>query len=145
MGKYKLIHFFAEDKQEMYDLEEDLSEEKNLASIHPDICKEMYCRLNDWIAEIDALIPTKNPDYTGDTKPNGYRHYKKISEFDLETPLGILLHDLKAKGILDENIDYANKSNLWAINGSIDHTIQQMEHIFGDKTQEIMRRLAELK
>ena len=144
MGRYKLIRFFHNDNEELYDLERDISEESDLSALIPEIRQELSKRLDRWINEINAIKPTPNPEYDGYNDDNGHRIANPISKFDLETPVGILLHDMKAKAILDEYIDYANKYQLWAIRGCIDHTLDQLESFFGDRLPEIKRRLAEL-
>lgn len=140
-GDYKLIHFFENGHQELYNLDADIREEMNLAKVLPEIREKLATRLMQWIQEIEAVQPLPNPEFDGsDQQPHSPQH-NAISEFDLETPVGILLHDMKAKGILEEYIDYTNDEERRRISGCLDHTIEQLEFIFGDKIDEIKRRL----
>ncbi|MCM0649978.1 sulfatase [Clostridium swellfunianum] len=63
MGNYKLIMFFEDNRLELYNLEEDISEKVNLANKLPEIALEMHERLVKWINSIDAKIPAPNPEY----------------------------------------------------------------------------------
>lgn len=63
MGEYKLIRFFEDNRHELYNLKEDISEENNLADDNPALLVEMQKMLDDWTLEIGAKIPQKNPDF----------------------------------------------------------------------------------
>jgi arylsulfatase A-like enzyme len=63
-GRYKLLHFFEEERRELYDLETDLSEVTDLADALPDVADELHAALEAWWAETGAFIPTeRNPEY----------------------------------------------------------------------------------
>lgn len=47
-GNYKLLHFFEDDRIELYNLKEDISEETNLTEVEPDRVKEMLSNLKKW-------------------------------------------------------------------------------------------------
>ncbi|MEW6302935.1 MAG: sulfatase [Verrucomicrobiota bacterium] len=64
VGDWKLLEFFEDGKLELYNLRDDLSEQKNLAAKMPDKAKELQARLAAWRKEINAPMPAKN---TGDT------------------------------------------------------------------------------
>ena len=64
-GDYKLIHFFEEDRVELYNLRKDISEEKNLVGEMPDMAKQMKAQLAEWRERIEAKIPQPNPEYQG--------------------------------------------------------------------------------
>lgn len=54
IGDYKLVEFYNEERVELYNLSEDLSEKKDLAEKMPEKTKEMLKVLHDWREEIDA-------------------------------------------------------------------------------------------
>jgi arylsulfatase A len=58
-GKYKLIEYFDDDSVELYDLEADLSEKKDLAKELPNTAADLKAKLDAWQAETKASIPTK--------------------------------------------------------------------------------------
>lgn len=62
-GKWKLIEFFEDMHTELYDLESDPSEARNLAEINPDKRDELRQMLHSWRESICAKIPKKNPDW----------------------------------------------------------------------------------
>lgn len=62
-GKWKLIEFFEDMHTELYDLESDPSEARNLAEINPDKRDELRQLLHNWRESICAKIPKRNPDW----------------------------------------------------------------------------------
>jgi len=63
-GDLKLIEFFEDGRLELYNLREDLSEDRNLAADQPDVAREMRGLLADWRNRVEAKIPQPNPDWT---------------------------------------------------------------------------------
>ncbi len=59
IGNYKLIRRFDDESLELYDVHADLSEKDDLAKNKPDLAKSMNARLQDWLEETKAGIPTK--------------------------------------------------------------------------------------
>lgn len=62
-GNYKLLHFFEDNRLELYDLANDIGESKNLVSEKPELTKELYVMLDNWRKRVDAQMMTKNPSY----------------------------------------------------------------------------------
>jgi arylsulfatase A-like enzyme len=58
-GRYKLIQWYEDDRIELFDLQSDLAETKNLADIHPDKAKQMMTKLSDWRSDTGAVMPTQ--------------------------------------------------------------------------------------
>lgn len=50
-GKWKMIHFEADQSKELYNLEEDLGEKNNLADKEPELVKSLSQELSAWIRE----------------------------------------------------------------------------------------------
>ncbi|MDF7824506.1 sulfatase [Pontiellaceae bacterium B12227] len=61
-GNYKLIYFYGRGC-ELYDLQNDLGETRNLAAGMPEKTEAMKKELLDWLDDCDALMPTPNPDF----------------------------------------------------------------------------------
>ncbi len=61
-GDWKLIEFF-EDKIELYNLKEDISEDHNVAEENPEIVKKLLEELQAWQNDVGALYPEPNPDW----------------------------------------------------------------------------------
>jgi arylsulfatase A-like enzyme len=62
-GDYKLILFFEDRRVEMYNLAADIGEKRDLAELQPAKAAELRARLEKWLRETGAQIPTANPDY----------------------------------------------------------------------------------
>ncbi len=60
---YKLIEFFEDGHVELYNLEEDIGEQNDLARKMPRMAEKLRKLLNDWRKSVDAAMPTANPDY----------------------------------------------------------------------------------
>ncbi|MCF7957119.1 MAG: sulfatase [Phycisphaerae bacterium] len=63
MGDYKLIEFYDDMRVELYNLKADIGEKHNLAGTMPGKAKAMVKMLHDWRKQVDAKMPTPNPDY----------------------------------------------------------------------------------
>jgi arylsulfatase A-like enzyme len=65
LGKYKLIDNFEKGRQELYDLENDLSETKDISAELPEKTKELFKLLDDWRRETNAKMMVPNPAWNG--------------------------------------------------------------------------------
>ena len=57
VGDWKLIRFYESDREELYNLSDDLSEERDLASTLPDRRHALSVRLDAWLKEVGAQMP----------------------------------------------------------------------------------------
>ena len=62
-GDFKLIEFLADMRVELYNLSDDIGEQRDLASEMPDKVEELRNRLHAWREEVGAQMPTRNPKY----------------------------------------------------------------------------------
>jgi arylsulfatase A-like enzyme len=62
-GDYKLLEFFEGNRLELYNLAEDIGEEKNLAEEQPDLAHDLHQMLVAWREDVSARLPTPNPDW----------------------------------------------------------------------------------
>jgi arylsulfatase A-like enzyme len=61
---WKLIEFFEDGRLELYDLRDDIGEERNLAEERPEKVTELHADLVAWRRGVDAPVPTEpNPEY----------------------------------------------------------------------------------
>lgn len=67
-GDYKLIEFYDDMRVELYNEREDIGERENLAERSPEIVKSLREKLHSWLRDVDAQMPTPNPNYDP-TKP----------------------------------------------------------------------------
>lgn len=61
---WKLHHYFEDNSLELYNLNNDLGEQKNVTLTYPEKTKELFQKLNSWRTKINAPVPDKmNPNY----------------------------------------------------------------------------------
>lgn len=69
LGNFKLMHFYEDDRDELYDLSQDLGERHDLSGQRPDEARELRERLLKYLESIDAQLPTPNADYDPSRPP----------------------------------------------------------------------------
>ena len=72
-GDWKLIEFFETGKLELYNLRDDLGEDRDLAAQRPQLVQDLHEKLVAWRQSVEAKIPQPNPDYQAmleGTKPS---------------------------------------------------------------------------
>lgn len=62
-GDWKLIHYYEDGHNELYNLAVDPSEESDLARTHPVRTKRMWMQLESWLQSVDAKFPEPDPRY----------------------------------------------------------------------------------
>ncbi len=70
-GDWKLIRFYGHnddgsDRLELYNLQDDVGESKNLAAEKPDIARELNGLITGFLRETEAVVPIRNPSYRAD-------------------------------------------------------------------------------
>ena len=64
MENFKLIHYWEDGRNELYDLENDLGEQNNIAKNYPSKEKEMWNKLNNWLQQTNAKLPKLDEEYS---------------------------------------------------------------------------------
>jgi len=64
-GDWKLIEFFEDNRVELYNLEDDISEEYDVGNEYPEKRDDMLLKLSEWRKSICAKNPKVNPSYGG--------------------------------------------------------------------------------
>jgi arylsulfatase A len=62
-GAYKLIEFYEDGRQELFDVVKDVSENRNLAAKEPERVKALAAKLEAWRKSVGARMPKANPGY----------------------------------------------------------------------------------
>ena len=57
-GDWKLIYFYESGRKELYNIPDDIGEEKELAAAHPDIVKRLSRELGQYLRKVDGQRPT---------------------------------------------------------------------------------------
>ena len=65
-GKWKLIYYYEEGRTELYDLENDPSEESNVWAQNPDKARELNLALFSYLEEVGAKYPEDDPEYSAE-------------------------------------------------------------------------------
>ena len=60
-GKYKLIRRYDDGSLELYDLDNDLGEKNNLADQWPEVAGRLNGKLDQWLKDTGAELPTRHP------------------------------------------------------------------------------------
>lgn len=60
-GDLRLVHFYEDGHDELYDLAADIGETKDLAAAQPERAKALRARLDAWLKSVDAQLPKPNP------------------------------------------------------------------------------------
>ncbi|MEM1296518.1 MAG: sulfatase [Verrucomicrobiota bacterium] len=64
-GPWKLIEFLETDRLELYHLEEDIGESRNLADVKPELASELLTELHAWKSDAGADPMLPNPQFEG--------------------------------------------------------------------------------
>lgn len=59
-GDWKLMEFFEEGRLELYNLKQDVGEQKNLAAEEPEQAKALHAQMRSWREAVKAPMPTPN-------------------------------------------------------------------------------------
>lgn len=62
-GNYKLIRYYEDDRNELYDLSKDIGEQTDLAKSQPQITKKLRSKLDSWLNQTGAAIPLQDKRY----------------------------------------------------------------------------------
>lgn len=76
-GDWKLIHYYEDDINELYNLNEDAYEQNNLASKFPEITNKLSNNLKNWLISVNAKFPEKDLEFDSIKRAN---YDKKIVE-----------------------------------------------------------------
>ena len=62
-GKWKLIHYYEDGRNELYNVDDDASEKSNVANEFPEVVEKLDRDLTSWLAEVDGRKPIANPNF----------------------------------------------------------------------------------
>jgi len=61
-GDWKLIRFYESDREELYNLADDIGERRDLAAAEPKLRRDLSKRLDSWLKQVGAQMPLKRSD-----------------------------------------------------------------------------------
>ncbi len=62
-NQYKLIHFYEDGRNELYDLSKDEGERFDLSKKIPSTKRKLLAKLSTWLESVEAAIPQPNPEF----------------------------------------------------------------------------------
>jgi len=60
---WKLIHYWEDDRNELYHLASDINEQNNVATKNLELTKQLNNKLNSWLLKVEANMPSKDLEY----------------------------------------------------------------------------------
>ncbi len=77
-GDWKLIHYYEDGHEELYNLKEDLSETTDLATSHPELAEKLHTELFEYLNQVGANFP--EPDSLYNEAKDAEYHQMIINE-----------------------------------------------------------------
>lgn len=63
-GDWKLIHYYEDGRDELYNIAADIGEQSDIATDNPEVLKQLRTDLDQWLVGVDARMPIPNPDFS---------------------------------------------------------------------------------
>jgi len=67
-GEWKLIHYFEDGRNELYQVNKDIGEQVDLNSSKPEVSQRLVVKLQSWLKETGATIPLADDRFNGEKK-----------------------------------------------------------------------------
>jgi arylsulfatase A-like enzyme len=78
LGKWKLIHYYEDGREELYNLKTDLKETTDLADENPELVTELSEQLFEMLNEMSARYPEKDPQWTQEAEEEYLKHIVNV-------------------------------------------------------------------
>ena len=109
LGDWKLIHYYEDGQQELYNLRQDPEEQQDLAAEHPDRVQQLGARLSAYLEEMNVRYPTPDPEYRAISEE---RHLRRVRD-----SLWLQLEERRMQLLSD---DYNPGNEWWGSQASAD-------------------------
>ncbi len=83
-GRWKLIHYYEDGHDELYDLDADPGELHDMHSTAGQMAFELRQSLDNWLAAVDAKFPVPDPEYNPDMEQTRLRELEHVMMPKLE-------------------------------------------------------------
>jgi arylsulfatase A-like enzyme len=83
-GSWKLIHYYEQDSNELYNLSNDPYEKNDVSVSFPKITKNLHQELMDWLQKVDAKYPTTDENFDAEKRKLYDENIKNVLLFKLE-------------------------------------------------------------
>ena len=83
-GNHKLIRYYEDGREELYNVKEDIGETKDLVTKNPDLVKKLSAKLTAHLTEVGARIPKPDPRFNAEKKAAQIKslHTKKKAQLE---------------------------------------------------------------
>jgi len=96
LGDWKLIHYYEDGHEELYNLKEDQGEHKDVASANKEIVSDLSNKLFSYLKSVNAKFPVKDPEYDAAKEQKYLKHIKEVKMPQLEKQrMDMLSNDFK--------------------------------------------------
>ncbi|TWU28653.1 sulfatase [Bythopirellula polymerisocia] len=98
-GDWKLIHYYEDGRDELYNLAQDIGEQSNALTNHLDKARELKVDLDRWLENAGARMPTVNPNFDKAKYERQQIHTRQVEILKLEREhAGFLKKDYSPSG-----------------------------------------------
>ncbi|MDN3664481.1 sulfatase [Algibacter miyuki] len=108
-GDWKLIHYYEDGRNELYNIAKDQSESNNVADENTALVKTLKTELFDYLASVNANFPEKDPLYDAEAEK---AYLEKIATKNMQ--------NLEKQRLKMLSPDYDPKNDWWGSQGTID-------------------------
>ncbi|MCC9602929.1 sulfatase [Stieleria sp. JC731] len=84
LQRWKLIHYFEDGRNELYDLDNDAGETSDLSLSNPAKTQQLWQQLDQWLTEVGAKRPEPDPRYDPKQTQEYYRRIQTANKQRLE-------------------------------------------------------------
>jgi len=83
-GNMKLIHYWEDGRDELYNIKDDIGEKTDIAAAKPETVSTMRAKLDKWLKETGAIIPQPDPRFNAEKKKQQLQRKKTAGMQGLE-------------------------------------------------------------
>lgn len=76
-GKYKLLEYFENGSVQLFDLENDIAEQYDLAASEPERAQKLKDKLHRWRTSVNAQMMKQNPNFNANLKAEDFYQHSK--------------------------------------------------------------------
>jgi len=109
IGDWKLIHYYEDDRNELYNLRSDLEEINDVSKDHLDLVKELKTTLFDYLKDVGAKFPVKDSLYNTELEQKYLKHISTVK-----------IQNLEKQRLKFLSPDFDPKNNWWGSNSTKD-------------------------
>jgi arylsulfatase A-like enzyme len=78
-GEWKLIHYFEDGRNELYNIDSDIGEQHDLAAAEPNRASSMHRELDGWLASVQAEKASSNAQYNSQKDDESQQRLREVT------------------------------------------------------------------